>query len=156
MCIRDRIFNNLYEQFIQSGKKEGFKISKIEVPHFSNSKISLIKNILFSRSNAKQVNHITGDIHYTALGLYTKSTILTVHDCVTLTRKRNPLTQWFIKKLWFDWAVKKVKYITVISEKTKEELIHHTNCSPDKIKVCLLYTSPSPRDATLSRMPSSA
>ena len=26
----------------------------------------------------------------------------------------------------------------------------------NKINVCLLYTSPSPRDATLSRMPSSA
>ena len=26
----------------------------------------------------------------------------------------------------------------------------------NKIKSCLLYTSPSPRDATLSRMPSSA
>ena len=26
----------------------------------------------------------------------------------------------------------------------------------DEIKGCLLYTSPSPRDATLSRMPSSA
>ena len=25
-----------------------------------------------------------------------------------------------------------------------------------KVKFCLLYTSPSPRDATLSRMPSSA
>ena len=26
----------------------------------------------------------------------------------------------------------------------------------DKLLICLLYTSPSPRDATLSRMPSSA
>ena len=26
----------------------------------------------------------------------------------------------------------------------------------DDVRVCLLYTSPSPRDATLSRMPSSA
>ena len=26
----------------------------------------------------------------------------------------------------------------------------------DEMKICLLYTSPSPRDATLSRMPSSA
>ena len=26
----------------------------------------------------------------------------------------------------------------------------------DRYKICLLYTSPSPRDATLSRMPSSA
>ena len=28
--------------------------------------------------------------------------------------------------------------------------------APDVILICLLYTSPSPRDATLSRMPSSA
>ena len=28
--------------------------------------------------------------------------------------------------------------------------------TPDEFKACLLYTSPSPRDATLSRMPSSA
>ena len=27
---------------------------------------------------------------------------------------------------------------------------------PERLKACLLYTSPSPRDATLSRMPSSA
>ena len=30
------------------------------------------------------------------------------------------------------------------------------NNSQDEFKSCLLYTSPSPRDATLSRMPSSA
>ena len=31
-----------------------------------------------------------------------------------------------------------------------------TDKPPSEIKCCLLYTSPSPRDATLSRMPSSA
>ena len=30
------------------------------------------------------------------------------------------------------------------------------NAGYDKSNICLLYTSPSPRDATLSRMPSSA
>ena len=30
------------------------------------------------------------------------------------------------------------------------------NAQPDKSVVCLLYTSPSPRDGLLSRMPSSA
>ena len=34
----------------------------------------------------------------------------------------------------------------------KEEAVH----SQDKDKSCLLYTSPSPRDRTRSRMPSSA
>ena len=31
-----------------------------------------------------------------------------------------------------------------------------SNDNQEKIDLCLLYTSPSPRDATLSRMPSSA
>ena len=34
--------------------------------------------------------------------------------------------------------------------------IHRKAIPADEIKTCLLYTSPSPRDATLSRMPSSA
>ena len=34
-------------------------------------------------------------------------------------------------------------------------LLHHYKMT-DLIYTCLLYTSPSPRDATLSRMPSSA
>ena len=33
---------------------------------------------------------------------------------------------------------------------------HLTKFPADALKACLLYTSPSPRDATLSRMPSSA
>ena len=33
---------------------------------------------------------------------------------------------------------------------------HHKSGKHDHVEACLLYTSPSPRDATLSRMPSSA
>ena len=50
------------------------------------------------------------------------------------------------------------------SGKTLEHVIlsfeKQNKCSPSKSvgssNICLLYTSPSPRDATLSRMPSSA
>ena len=35
-------------------------------------------------------------------------------------------------------------------------LIDNTPAEIDIRRICLLYTSPSPRDATLSRMPSSA
>ena len=38
----------------------------------------------------------------------------------------------------------------------KEILSERTACHPEDAYGCLLYTSPSPRDATLSRMPSSA
>ena len=37
-----------------------------------------------------------------------------------------------------------------------EGIIHGSILGPDNTIGCLLYTSPSPRDATLSRMPSSA
>ena len=43
--------------------------------------------------------------------------------------------------------------ITTIKDVTP---IPHNGCRPPKRRSCLLYTSPSPRDATLSRMPSSA
>ncbi len=41
----------------------------------------------------------------------------------------------------------------VIDAVRKEPVVLVSNTFPD---ACLLYTSPSPRDATLSRMPSSA
>ena len=39
---------------------------------------------------------------------------------------------------------------------TVEALIEREALGPTGVGGCLLYTSPSPRDATLSRMPSSA
>ena len=35
-------------------------------------------------------------------------------------------------------------------------IFYYKDILPDVVFICLLYTSPSPRDATLSRMPSSA
>ena len=37
-----------------------------------------------------------------------------------------------------------------------ESQFYNNSCFYDQFKVCLLYTSPSPRDRVLSRMPSSA
>ena len=36
------------------------------------------------------------------------------------------------------------------------DLVHSATKDIDNVKICLLYTSPSPRDRTRSRMPSSA
>ena len=41
------------------------------------------------------------------------------------------------------------------AEKVQEEIVRLEEVADD-IKICLLYTSPSPRDGLLSRMPSSA
>ena len=39
---------------------------------------------------------------------------------------------------------------------TKKQVAEYLKCAEDPIYFCLLYTSPSPRDGLLSRMPSSA
>ena len=44
----------------------------------------------------------------------------------------------------------------VMSNKVCEELIRGSNVEYEVPGICLLYTSPSPRDRTRSRMPSSA
>ena len=49
------------------------------------------------------------------------------------------------------WETEKKSYTSQLSSKPKEVFKEI-----EVIKDCLLYTSPSPRDATLSRMPSSA
>ena len=56
-------------------------------------------------------------------------------------------------------------YITICVRKIPDETYRNKErevnvicraCDWDELEICLLYTSPSPRDATLSRMPSSA
>ena len=48
--------------------------------------------------------------------------------------------------------------IVLQTDQTIEHDFAHIFCNENDVSlhVCLLYTSPSPRDATLSRMPSSA
>ena len=51
----------------------------------------------------------------------------------------------------------KVRVLTGKDKKKEGEVIEIDRVNNRaKVKDCLLYTSPSPRDATLSRMPSSA
>ena len=53
-------------------------------------------------------------------------------------------------------AYRQMPLLVVMPETVEEVSQILKYCNENKVKVCLLYTSPSPRDATLSRMPSSA
>ena len=46
--------------------------------------------------------------------------------------------------------------VSVAFQEVREEALRCERESENKFKICLLYTSPSPRDRTRSRMPSSA
>jgi glycosyltransferase involved in cell wall biosynthesis len=84
--------------------------------------------------NQGDVNHITGDIHFATLLLKKRKTILTVHDCVSVIRSTG-LKRAVLKLFWFTLPLKKVQYVTVISEKTKEELLSLVSFPEERIFV---------------------
>ena len=63
--------------------------------------------------------------------------------------EKTALGRWFYKKVEniYNWAAKRYGFEVLKSEEKWKKKYPN---------ICLLYTSPSPRDATLSRMPSSA
>ena len=67
--------------------------------------------------------------------------------------RRNKKSAHYVNNAEFSQAV--VDYVTTVNEAKNEE--KQIPKVPDYVaQCCLLYTSPSPRDTALSRMPSSA
>ncbi len=83
---------------------------------------------------SKSINHITGEVHFINFLMKKKTVVLTVLDCGMVHRKKG-LAKWFIKSLYLTWPVQKSKYVTAISEVTKQEIIKYTGCNPEKIIV---------------------
>ena len=115
-----------------ASETDGFE--KVELPFTSRGIFSIIFNLLYLSRFKKGLFHITGDVHYAILALPTDRTILTIHDLVflhTYSGLRRALLKW----IFLDLPVKKAKYITTISEKSKQEILDYTNCDPQKILV---------------------
>jgi len=87
------------------------------------------------------VNHITGDVHFLALGLPSKNTILTIHDLFHYQYNLGYIKKKVYKFFWVDKPIKRVKIITTISNYTKEKIIELTGCPPEKIRVIHNSTS---------------
>lgn len=88
--------------------------------------------VVESYFNQGDVNHITGDIHFASFLLKKKKTILTVHDCVSVIHSSG-LKRAVLKLFWFTSPLKRVQYVTVISQKTKEELLSLVDFPEDRI-----------------------
>ncbi len=84
--------------------------------------------------NQGDINHITGDIHFVALFLKKKKTILTVHDIGSVLNKTG-IKHKILRYFWFTMPFARVQYITVISEFTKQEILENFTLDPEKISV---------------------
>jgi glycosyltransferase involved in cell wall biosynthesis len=101
---------------------------------YPNDALGTLKNLFFYQNEKADVYHITGHVHYIALVLPIDKTILTIHD-VGILHIRSGLRRYVLKKLLFDLPIKKLKYITAVSETTKKEIVYYTKCEAEKIRV---------------------
>lgn len=97
---------------------------------------SRMQNTMAARRHAADVNHITGDVNFLAIGLRGKKTILTIHD---LGFYENPvhskLVKFVYRLFWFSLPLKYVDIVTVVSEFTKQKLIRYFNFPVERIRV---------------------
>lgn len=125
----------MFDVLVQASKDAGFdEIEKVELPFTSRGIFSILFNLIFLTRFKKGLFHITGDVHYAILALPKDRTILTIHDLVFLHTYKG-LRHRFLKWIFLDLPVKKAKYITTVSEKSKQEILEYTNCDPKKILV---------------------
>ena len=121
-----------------------------------NPHLSRYKNTLEARKFAGELNHITGDVNFLALGLMGKKNILTVHDMGHYdTLRPRKLAHWVYKTFWYQLPLKNIDIVTVVSEFTKAKLMEYTRYPEDRIRVIKNPVKPvfqySPKDEPNSR-----
>ena len=123
----------VFRQISKSLDREKFEVLFQTLPYL-NDTLGTLKNLLFFRKRNADIYHITGHNHYIALLFPKRTTVLTIHDTGIL-RIRKGWRRYLIKKINFELPLKKLKYITTISEATKRDLIALFKCPPEKIRV---------------------
>jgi glycosyltransferase involved in cell wall biosynthesis len=116
--------------------------SKIVVSKYESSGFNKrLYNCYEAWRNQCQVNHITGDVNYLGLFLNRRRTIQTILDCVHLNTSAG-IKYKILKLFWLSIPERRAKFITAISESTKQEILRHHKCDPDKIVVIPVAISP--------------
>ena len=116
---------NLFDPLITAlSDKNEFLIRKVEMPWSNEGSIHKIRNILFTLGQKADIHHISGDIHYIALALVFKKTIITVHD-LNFTKDKNILKLPIFNVLWIYIPFLLAKKIIAISNETQKQIVSY-------------------------------
>jgi glycosyltransferase involved in cell wall biosynthesis len=133
-------------QSIRHAMLPEWNIEAHECPDRSLGVRSRLRGVFWAYRSERDINHITGDVHYLALGL-TGLSILTIHDCVSLGRLKG-WRKWLFWLLWYYFPALRAKVITVVSDASRQELEKYLPLKPNNICVihnCLTGTFPVSR-----------
>lgn len=137
----ERLFHGLANYLNKQTGGPG--VTEVTCPRSAVTPLNLLRNCLYARRHRGAINHITGDVHYLALALPKRTTILTIHDCVLLTRYPawHPM-HWFHYLLWYKWPISRAAIVTTISEKSKAELVQAVGVPPEKVRIVPNFVDP--------------
>lgn len=118
-------------------KKSFQDTGKVNVKNFYyEPQLSRTKNIIRAGKIQSDLNHITGDINFIALGLTKTKTILTVHDLGYFENPiHHPLKKFIYKIFWLSLPFRKVTYITTVSHFSAKKILQYFPWCAGKIKV---------------------
>lgn len=111
---------------------------KLEIREFyCSDSVSRYRNLKNAEKSTTEINHITGDVNYLAIGFKGKKNIITIHDFghYENLRKRSLYRYLIFKIFWFKLPLRNVDIVTVVSEYTKNKLIEYLNYPLNRIIV---------------------
>jgi glycosyltransferase involved in cell wall biosynthesis len=115
-------------------REQGWEVEKVVSSYYSNGLIPRLRAIREVARLRSDLYHITGDVHFLALGLPGKRTVITIHDCGFLYTQRG-IKSWLLKTFWLDCPARLCHTITTVSEATRQDILRHTRCDPAKVRV---------------------
>ena len=124
----------LYFSGVRNFLSSDYNLKVIQSRYNSQGFFKRVFNIIEAFFQQGDINHITGDVHFLTYLMRKKKTILSIMDCGSVVHSRG-LKRMLYKFFWFTLPSTRVRAITVISEKTKKELLSLITYPPEKIHV---------------------
>jgi len=116
-----------------ASRLEGFSGTFSKLP-YGNSFSEILRNLLFFRPPEADIYHVTGQVHYIALRLPPARTVLTIHD-IGFLHLRSGIRRFLLKKLFLDLPLRRLRYVTVVSEATRDEIASFLPEAAGKLRI---------------------
>ena len=142
----------LFEQLSAEYTRRGLEVIHEELPLYNNQLGNVRQNTKWAGTQVQNLSterptiaHVTGDVNSIVFGLgRCAATVITFHDCNPLLRyPRWHPRYWFYRWVIFEWPARRASAVTVISEKSRRELVQLTNCPADKLTVIPNFVDPT-------------
>jgi glycosyltransferase involved in cell wall biosynthesis len=131
-----------FQRIGQALEALGVAVANHTSPYPSRGVVPRLKIVRFAQRHQGDVTHITGDIHFAALGTDPARTIVTVADCGRL-HQLSGVKREVLRQIWFQQPLQRVAAITVISQSVKDDLLQWVpSLSADRVHVVPVSISP--------------